>query len=80
MASLIEVRDAVALNGTVELAQLSRQLKLNPQLLQAMLQQLVSMGKVERVEPDSSCLVGNCKSCAEGKKCLAESYRIKKPA
>lgn len=77
MVSLIEVRDAVALNGIVELHQLSRQLKMPPQLLSAMLQQLESMGKVEKVEPDSSCLTGQCKDCPDGKKCLTDSYRIK---
>lgn len=77
MVSLIEVRDAVALSGIVELHQLSRQLKMSPQLLGAMLQQLESMGKVVRVEADSGCLTGQCKNCPDGKNCLTDYYRIK---
>ncbi|WP_159567019.1 FeoC-like transcriptional regulator [Budvicia diplopodorum] len=80
MVSLIDVRDAVALNGIAELQQLSRQLKVHPQMLQAMLQQLESMGKIERIEPDDACLTGQCKSCPDGEKCLSESYRIKTSA
>lgn len=77
MVSLIEVRDAIALNGIAELHQLSRQLKVPFQLLSAMLQQLEAMGKIERVELASSCLTGQCKNCPDGKKCLTDSYQIK---
>ncbi|AKJ40882.1 FeoC-like transcriptional regulator [Pragia fontium] len=77
MVSLIAVRDAIALLGIAELNQLSHQFKQPPTLMQAMLKQLEAMGKIERVEVDSSCLTGSCKSCPEGKKCLTEAYRIK---
>ncbi|MBK5074303.1 ferrous iron transporter C [Budviciaceae bacterium CWB-B4] len=78
MVSLIAIRDAIALQGIAELNQLSRQFDQPPALMQAMLKQLETMGKIERVEADSSCLPGNCKDCPDGKKCLTEAYRIKK--
>lgn len=78
MASLIAIRDAVALHGIAELHQLSRQFNQPPALMQAMLKQLESMGQIERVEVDDHCAIGACKNCPEGKACVTEAYRIKK--
>ncbi|MCI1679741.1 MAG: FeoC-like transcriptional regulator [Ewingella americana] len=76
MTSLIAVRDNVALAGMADAHQLSLQLKAPQPLVQAMLDKLVAMRKLEAVEPDNSCLSGSCKSCADGKKCLTVSYRL----
>ncbi|SQI34778.1 Ferrous iron transport protein C [Leminorella richardii] len=78
MASLIAIRDAVALHGIAELHQLSRQFNQPPALMQAMLKQLETMGQIERVEVDEHCTIGACKNCPEGKACATESYRIKR--
>jgi len=70
MAGLLQIRDALALHGSVQALQLSRQLAAPLPLVQAMLERLVAMGKVERIEQDNSaCLSGSCKSCPEGKAC-----------
>ena len=71
MASLIQVRDLLALRGRMEATQIS-------QTFNAMLQQLESMGKAVRIqeEPDG-CLSGSCKSCPEGKACLREWWALR---
>ena len=73
MASLIQVRDLLALRGRMEAAQISQTLNTPQPMINAMLQQLESMGKAVRIqeEPDG-CLSGSCKSCPEGKACLRE--------
>ncbi|MFS7182981.1 FeoC-like transcriptional regulator, partial [Serratia proteamaculans] len=44
----------------------------------AMLERLIAMGKVERIEQDNSaCLSGSCKSCPEGQGCITVVYRLK---
>lgn len=47
-------------------------------MINAMLQQLESMGKAVRIqeEPDG-CLSGSCKSCPEGKVCLREWWALR---
>lgn len=76
MASLIQVRDLLALRGRMEAAQISQALNTPQPMINAMLQQLESMGKAVRIqeEPDG-CLSGSCKSCPEGKACLREWWR-----
>lgn len=76
MTSLIAVRDGVALAGMTDARQLSHQLQAPQPLVQAMLDRLVAMRKIEAVEPNDSCLSGGCKSCADGQKCLTISYRL----
>ena len=73
MASLIQVRDLLALRGRMEAAQISQTLNTPQPMINAMLKQLESMGKAVRIqeEPDG-CLSGSCKSCPEGKACLHE--------
>jgi len=79
MASLLQIRDALALHGSVQALQLSRQLASPLPLVQAMLERLMAMGKVERIEQDNSaCLSGSCKSCPEGQGCSTVVYRLKK--
>jgi ferrous iron transport protein C len=79
MASLLQIRDAVALHGNMQAQQLSRQLATPLPLVEAMLERLTAMGKVERIEQDNSdCLSGSCKSCPEGQGCSSTVvYRIK---
>lgn len=62
MASLIQVRDLLALRGRMEAAQISQALNTPQPMINAMLQQLESMGKAVRIqeEPDG-CLSGSCK-------------------
>lgn len=76
MTSLIAVRDNIALVGITDARHLSQQLQTPQPLVQAMLDRLVAMRKVEAVEPDNSCLSGGCKSCADGQKCITVSYRL----
>ncbi len=78
MASLIQVRDAVALQGKVNASQLSHQLASPRPLVEAMLDRLVDMGKVTRIEQDdNACLNDGCKSCSETKKCITVEYELK---
>lgn len=78
MASLIQVRDLLALRGRMEAAQISQTLNTPQPMINAMLQQLESMGKAVRIqeEPDG-CLSGSCKSCPEGKACLREWWALR---
>lgn len=81
MASLLQLRDAIALSGSIDANQLSQQLALPLPLVEAMLERLTAMGKVERIEQDNSgCLTGSCKSCPEGQnQCHTVSYQLKHP-
>lgn len=77
MASLLEVRDALALQGSVQAQQLSRQLATSLPLIEAMLERLVAMGKVVRVElSGNGCLSGSCKHCPQGQDCSTVVYRL----
>ncbi|MGV7963324.1 FeoC-like transcriptional regulator [Photorhabdus tasmaniensis] len=75
MISLLKVRDAVALNGRADARLLSRQLCASVQMIAAMLEQLVVMGKLEKVDA-TACLSGSCKQCPEIQKCDTAVYRI----
>jgi ferrous iron transport protein C len=78
MASLIEVRDMLALQGRMEASQLSARLQTPRAMIDAMLGRLEAMGKAQRIqeEPDG-CLTGSCKSCPEGKACLREWWALR---
>ena len=78
MASLIEVRDMLALQGRMEASQLSAQLHTPQAMIAAMLSRLEAMGKVMKIdeEPDG-CLTGSCKSCPEGKACLRQWWALR---
>ncbi|CBG91108.1 [Fe-S]-dependent transcriptional repressor FeoC [Citrobacter rodentium] len=78
MASLIQVRDLLALHGRMEATQIGQTLHTPQPMVDAMLKQLESMGKAIRIqeEPDG-CLSGSCKSCPEGKACLREWWRLR---
>lgn len=73
MASLIQVRDLLALRGRMEATQISHTLHTPQPMIDAMLNQLEKMGKAVRIQEDADgCLSGSCKSCPEGKACLRE--------
>lgn len=78
MASLIQVRDLLALRGHMEVTQISHTLHAPQPMIDAMLNQLEIMGKAVRIpeEPDG-CLSGSCKSCPEGKACLREWWALR---
>ncbi|EAY4306567.1 ferrous iron transporter C [Salmonella enterica] len=78
MASLIQVRDLLALRGRMEATQISHMLHAPQPMIDAMLNQLEIMGKAVRIpeEPDG-CLSGSCKSCPEGKACLREWWALR---
>lgn len=78
MASLIQVRDLLALQGRMEAAQLSQVLHAPRALIDAMLERLEAMGKAKRIQEDADgCLSGSCKSCPEGKACLKEWWVVR---
>ncbi|WP_445495821.1 FeoC-like transcriptional regulator [Photorhabdus sp. SF281] len=77
MISLLQVRNAVALNGRADATLLSRQLCASVQMIAAMLEQLTVMGKLEKVDA-TACLSGSCKQCPETQKCDTAVYRIAK--
>ena len=77
MASLIEVRNVLALQGRLDAAQISQQLATPLPLVNAMLGRLEAMGKAMRIKEDpGDCLSGSCKSCPEGKKCIREVWTL----
>ena len=68
MASLMEVRDMLALQGRMEAKQLSARLQTPQPLIDA-------MGKVVRIsETSEGCLSGSCKSCPEGKAACRQEW------
>lgn len=79
MVTLLQVRDAVALNGRVELQRLCREVGGTPALVRAMLERLEQMGSVEKVDDkDNGCLNGSCKGCPDAQqKCATVVYRIR---
>lgn len=78
MASMIEVRDLLALQGRMEAKQLSLRLHTPQALIEAMLQRLEAMGKAIRIQEDADgCLSGSCKHCPEGKACLREWWALR---
>ena len=78
MASLIDVRDMLALQGRMEAKQLSARLQTPQPLIDAMLERMEAMGKVVRIsETSEGCLSGSCKSCPEGKACLREWWSLR---
>ena len=78
MASMIEVRDLLALQGRMEAKQLSLRLHTPQALIDAMLQRLEAMGKAIRIQEDADgCLSGSCKKCPEGKACLREWWALR---
>lgn len=78
MASLIEIRDMLALQGRMEALQLSAQLHTPQALIDAMLSRLEAMGKVVKIQEEADgCLSGSCKSCPEGKACLREWWALR---
>lgn len=75
MASLIEVRDCIALNGRADARLISHQLNIPEPLVQAMLERLTLMGKLQEVDVED-CLTGSCKSCPEATACQTKLYQI----
>ncbi|MBU0049573.1 MULTISPECIES: FeoC-like transcriptional regulator [Enterobacterales] len=76
MASLIEVRDCIALNGRADARLISHQLNMPEPLVQAMLERLTLMGKLEEVDVED-CLTGSCKSCPESTACQTKLYQLR---
>lgn len=78
MASLLQIRDTIALHGIVEARQLSLQLMTPLRLINAMLEQLIMMGKIERIEKYNPYLTRICKRCTESSNCERVLYRLRK--
>ncbi|MBV8045455.1 [Fe-S]-dependent transcriptional repressor FeoC [Pluralibacter sp.] len=77
MASLIELRDMLALQGRMNAQQLSRALHTPQPMVDAMLARLEAMGKARRVQDDAgNCLSGSCRNCPEGKVCQPEWWML----
>ena len=75
MASLMEVRDMLALQGRMEAKQLSARLQTPQPMIDAMLERMEAMGKVVRIsETSEGCLSGSCKSCPEGKAACQQEW------
>lgn len=76
MASLIEVRDCIALNGRADARLISHQLNMPEPLVQAILERLTLMGKLQEVDVED-CLTGSCKSCPEATACQTKLYQLR---
>lgn len=77
MATLIEVRDLLALRGRLAAQQISEQLATPLPMINALLSRLEAMGKIQRLEEDiGGCLSGSCRSCPEGKACRHEIWML----
>lgn len=78
MASLIEVRELLALQGRMSAQQLSSVLHTPRPLIDAMLARLEDMGKAIRItEEATGCLTGSCQQCPEGKSaCRQELWSL----
>ncbi|WP_410013222.1 FeoC-like transcriptional regulator [Sodalis sp. C49] len=77
MADLLRLRDALALRGQADARQLSAQLNLSAAMTQAMLEQLVMMGKAERLRVAAGAdLPAGCRHCPQGGGCRTPVYRL----
>ncbi len=77
MATLVDIRNTLALQGRLEASQLSQQLTTPLPMVMAMLMRLEDMGKAERIIEDAhNCLSGSCKRCPEGKDCSKELWTL----
>lgn len=75
MASLIDVRDMLALQGRMEASQLSSALHLSRPMVEAMLCRMEAMGKAVRIQQEADgCLTGSCKACPEGKSACQQEW------
>ena len=75
MASLMEVRDMLALQGRMEAKQLSARLQTPQPLIDAMLERMEARGKVVRIsETSEGCLSGSCKSFPVGKAACRQEW------
>ncbi len=75
MASLLEIRDLLALRGRMEAQQLSSTLRTPKAMIDAMLARMEAMGKVVRIQEDATgCLTGSCKQCTEGKSACQQEW------
>lgn len=78
MATLVDIRNTLSLQGRLEASQLSRQLTTPLPLVRAMLMRLEDMGKAVRIIEDAnSCLSGSCKGCPEGQSCSRELWALR---
>lgn len=78
MATLMDIRDTLALQGRLEATQLSQQLTLPLPLVMAMLMRLEAMGKAQRIIDNAhGSLTGSCKSCPESKGCIKELWMLR---
>nr|WP_314266558.1 FeoC-like transcriptional regulator [uncultured Moellerella sp.] len=77
MASLLQIRDLVALHGQADIRFISHQLSMPVPLVQAMLEQLVAMGKVEKIDISKCLTSSGCRSCPEGQKCANDIYQLR---
>ncbi len=77
MASLIEVRDILALQGRMEAKQLSVRLNTPQPLIDAMLGRLQAMGKAVKVTEDADGCLSAAVKAAEGKACLREWWSLR---
>ncbi|HCW6801278.1 TPA: ferrous iron transporter C [Proteus mirabilis] len=76
MASLMQVRGCVALNGRADARLVSHQLNMPEPMVKAMLERLTLMGKLQEVDVEE-CLVGSCKSCPEATACQTKVYQLR---
>ncbi|EMG6527302.1 MULTISPECIES: FeoC-like transcriptional regulator [Providencia] len=77
MTSLLQIRDLIALYGQADIALLSEQLNTPVPLIQAMVEKLISLEKIEQVDINA-CLTGSsCKGCPESTDCAHFVYKIK---
>ncbi len=75
MASLIDVRDMLALQGRMDASQLSHALQISRPMVDAMLGRMEAMGKAVRITQEAEgCLTGSCKACPEGKSACAQEW------
>ncbi|ELX8380156.1 FeoC-like transcriptional regulator [Providencia vermicola] len=77
MVSLLQIRDLIALYGQADIDLLCKHSHAPQPMVQAMLEKLVAMGKLEKVDV-SACLTStSCKGCPESTACSHPIYKIK---
>lgn len=75
MATLIDVRNLLALRGRMEAQQLSAELHISRAMVDAMLERLEAMGKAQCIRQQATgCLTGSCKQCPEGKAACTHEF------
>lgn len=76
MISLLEIIDIVSLYGRIDAYQISQKFSVSLPMVEAMLETLTAMGKLEQIDQLSCLGCRSCSQCPQIKKCNLKIYQV----